>query len=60
MAAEILGAAGWDEEDRDEYYSRFILGRMVLCPIHLATPVFLLVFLNRCLTQLTKSRIDLH
>jgi hypothetical protein len=40
MALEILGAAGWDEEDRDEYYSRFILGRMVLCPIHLATPVF--------------------
>jgi hypothetical protein len=40
LAIEILGAAGWDEEDREEYYSRFIVGRMILCPIHLATPVF--------------------
>ena len=40
MAAEILGAAGWNDEDRDEYYSRFMLGRMIICPIHQSTPVF--------------------
>jgi len=40
LAVEIFGAAGWDEEDREEYSSRFISGRMILCPIHLATPVF--------------------
>ncbi len=40
MALEKLSAAHWDEEDREEYSSRFVTGRMVLCPVHLATPVF--------------------
>jgi len=40
LALERLNAAGWCEDDRTEYSSRFIVGRMVLCPIHLGTSVF--------------------
>jgi hypothetical protein len=37
---EQLRIARWRDEDRNEYYSRYILGRTVICPIRPESPVF--------------------
>ncbi len=37
---EKLTQAGWREEDREEYESRYAVGRSVICPIRPETPVF--------------------
>ena len=37
---EQLRIARWRDEDRNEYYSRYILGRTIICPIRPETPVF--------------------
>ena len=37
---EQLVLAKWRDDERNEYYSRYTEGRMILCPIHSETPVF--------------------
>ena len=58
MAAEILGAVANDVEGTSIY--RFMLGRMIICPIHQSTPVFPLHLLEQMPHSVDKIHIALH
>tara|TARA_B100002052_G_scaffold142236_1_gene130293 strand:+ start:1594 stop:3189 length:1596 start_codon:yes stop_codon:yes gene_type:complete len=40
VAEEKLNLAGWRDSDREEYHSKFTIGRTVIVPIRPDTPVF--------------------
>ena len=60
MAEEKLNLAGWAEEDREEYYSRFSLGRTVICPIRPETRVFPAYLKERVPSSVSKISYLLH
>ena len=59
-AEEKLNLAGWSEGDREEYYSRFSLGRTVICPIRPETRVFPAYLKERVPSSVSKISYLLH
>ena len=57
---EKLTLAGWREEDREEYESRFAIGRTAICPIRPETPVFPAHLKDRIPSSVTAISYLLH
>lgn len=57
---EQLKIARWREEDRSEYYSRYILGSIIICPIRPETPVFPAYLKNHIPSSVSNITYSLH
>jgi len=57
---EQLKIARWREEDRSEYYSRYILGSTLICPIRPETPVFPAYLKNHIPSSVSGITYSLH
>jgi hypothetical protein len=57
---EKLNLAGWREEEREEYESKFKIGRIVICPIRPETPVFPPYLLDKIPSSVTKISYSLR
>lgn len=57
---EQLKIARWREEDRPEYYSRYILGSTLICPIRPETPVFPAYLKNHIPSSVSNITYSLH
>ena len=60
VAEEKLNIAGWREADREDYYSKYTIGRTVICPIRPETPVFPAHLKDRIPSSVSKITYLLH
>ena len=57
---ERLNLAGWRKEEREEYVSKYIIGRCVICPIRPDSPIFPPQIHGRLPASVTNVSYSLH
>ena len=60
VAEEKLNLAGWRDANREEYHSKFTIGRTVIIPIRPDTPVFPAYLKDRIPSSVSKISYLLH
>ena len=60
LIEERLNLAGWREEEREEYESKFSIGRLVICPIRPETPIFPPQLLDKIPSSVSKISYSLR